>query len=136
MNDDVAIVKEIDDSILLGAGLRFAFMGPFLTYRIAGGEAGMGHFMEQFGPALEWPWTKLTDVPELTEALLETIAEQSDQQAGGRSIRELERLRDECLVSVMQALRAHDAGAGAGPAPPERALFARRDLRPSDAARP
>src|SRR2546430_14073661 len=83
VNDDVAIVKEIDDSILLGAGLRFAFMGPFLTYRIAGGEAGMGHFMEQFGPALEWPWTKLTDVPGLTEAPLERNPEPSGPAAGG-----------------------------------------------------
>ena len=60
-------------------------MGTFLTYRIAGGEAGMRHFMAQFGPALQWPWTKLTDVPELTDELLEKIVAQSDAQAGGRS---------------------------------------------------
>ena len=47
-------------------------MGTFLTYRIAGGEGGMRHFMAQFGPALQWPWTKLTDVPELTDAFLDT----------------------------------------------------------------
>jgi carnitine 3-dehydrogenase len=41
-------------------------MGIFETYRIAGGEAGMRHFMAQFGPCLKWPWTKLTDVPEFT----------------------------------------------------------------------
>ena len=50
--DDVATVEEIDDAIRFGAGLRWAFMGTFLTYRIAGGEAGMRHFMAQFGPAL------------------------------------------------------------------------------------
>ena len=88
-------------------------MGTFLTYRIAGGEAGMRHFMEQFGPALKWPWTRLTDVPELTDGLLDRIVEQSDAQAAGRSVRELERLRDDCLVAVMQGLRANDIGAGA-----------------------
>ena len=113
VNDGVATVAEVDDAIRLGAGLRWSFMGTFLTYRIAGGEAGMRHFMAQFGPALQWPWTKLTDVPELTDALLDTIVAQSDEQADGRSVRELEQLRDDCLVSVLQALRAHDIGAGA-----------------------
>ena len=113
VNDGTATVSEIDEAISYGAGLRWASMGTFLTYRIAGGEAGMRHFMEQFGPALQWPWTKLTDVPDLTEALLDRIVEQSDEQAAGRSPRELERLRDDCLVAVMQGLRAQDVGAGA-----------------------
>ena len=84
VNDGVATVEQIDDAIRFGAGLRWSFMGTFLVYRIAGGEAGMRHFMAQFGPALQWPWTKLTDVPELTDELLERIVEQSDEQAGGR----------------------------------------------------
>jgi carnitine 3-dehydrogenase len=84
-----------------------------MLYRLAGGEAGMRHFVEQFGPALRWPWTKLTDVPELTDELLDRLVAQSDAQAAGRSIRDLEHLRDDCLVSVLQALRANGAGAGA-----------------------
>ena len=98
--DDVATVEEIDDAIRYGAGLRWAAMGTFLTYRLAGGEAGMRHFMAQFGPALQLPWTHLTDVPELTDELLDTIVAQSDAQAGGRSIAELRRVRDDCLVAV------------------------------------
>ncbi len=88
-------------------------MGTFLTYRIAGGDAGMRHFMEQFGPALQWPWTKLTDVPELTDELVEKLVAQSDAQAGGHSIRDLERLRDDCLIAVIQGLRTQHYGAGA-----------------------
>src|SRR5215208_5106823 len=122
--DDVATVEEVDDAIRFGAGLRWASMGTFLTYRIAGGETGMRHFMEQFGPALQLPWTKLTDVPELTDELLDKLVAQSDAQAAGRDVRELERLRDDCLVSVIQGLRAHDFGAGAVLAKHERALFA------------
>ena len=52
VNDGVATVEEIDDAIRFGAGLRWSFMGTFLVYRIAGGEAGMRHFMAQFGPTL------------------------------------------------------------------------------------
>ncbi len=122
--DDVATVEEIDDAIRFGAGLRWAAMGTFMTYRIGGGAAGMRHFMEHFGPALELPWTKLTDVPELTRDLVDRIVAQSDAQADGRDVRELERLRDDCLVSLIQGLRTHDVGAGAVLAAYERALFA------------
>jgi len=97
----------------MGFGLRWAQMGLFETYRIAGGEAGMRHFIEQFGPALEWPWTKLMDVPELTDDLIGTIADQSDAQSGMHSIRELERHRDANLVGMLRSLKARDWGAGA-----------------------
>ena len=49
VNDDVATVDEIDRAVCMGPGLRWAFMGSFLTYRLGGGEAGMRHFMAQFG---------------------------------------------------------------------------------------
>jgi carnitine 3-dehydrogenase len=73
----------------------------------------MRHFLRQFGPALQWPWTHLTDVPELTDELVETIAAQSDEQAGGVPARELERRRDRVLVRLLQALRAEETAAGA-----------------------
>ncbi|MGI8711927.1 MAG: carnitine 3-dehydrogenase [Solirubrobacteraceae bacterium] len=110
--DDVATVEEVDDAIRFGAGLRWASMGTFLTYRLAGGEAGMRHFMAQFGPALKLPWTHLTDVPELGPELLDKLVAQSDAQAAGRSIAELERLRDDCLVTVLSGLRGVGFGAG------------------------
>jgi carnitine 3-dehydrogenase len=112
VHDDVATVAEVDDAIRYGAGLRWAFMGTFLTYRIAGGELGMRHFLAQFGPTLQAPWTKLMDVPDLTPELIETLATQSDEQAGGAATDDLERWRDDCLVGILQALRAAGAGAG------------------------
>jgi carnitine 3-dehydrogenase len=136
VNDDVATVAEIDDSIRLGPGLRWAGMGSFLTYRIAGGEAGMRHFLAQFGPALKWPWTKLMDVPELTEELLDKLETQSDAQAAGRPVRELEQLRDEYVVGVMQALRTAGVGAGEVLAAHERALLARSGGSQSTGAAP
>src|SRR5215218_1853790 len=122
--EDVATVEEVDDAVRFGAGLRWAVMGTFLTYRIAGGEAGMRHFLEQFAPALQLPWTHLSDVPELTDALVEKIVAQSDAQAEGRSVRQLERMRDDCLVSLLQGLRAHGVGAGAVLEEYERSLLA------------
>ena len=112
INDGIATAEQIDDAVRYGCGLRWSFMGTFMTYRIAGGEAGMRHFMAQFGPALQWPWTKLMDVPELTDSLLDTIVEQSDAQAAGRSPRELERMRDDNLIAVLKALKSTNTGAG------------------------
>lgn len=113
VNDDIATTEEIDNAIRYGFGLRWAQMGLFETYRLAGGEAGMAHFIAQFGPCLQWPWTKLTDVPELTDELVQKIADQSDRQSGAYSIRELERIRDRNLVGILRALKDRDWGAGA-----------------------
>ena len=113
VNDGVATAGEIDDIVRYGLGLRYAQMGQFMTYRLGGGEAGMEHFLKQFGPSLAWPWTKLMDVPEWTDELVGRIAKQSDEQAGGRSIGELERIRDDNLVDILKALHRNGWGAGA-----------------------
>lgn len=113
IKDGIATTGEIDNAIRYGFGLRWAQMGLFETCRIAGGEAGMRHFIEQFGPCLSWPWTRLMDVPDLTDELVNTIAGQSDAQSGSYSIRELERMRDTNLVAILRALKWQDWGAGA-----------------------
>jgi carnitine 3-dehydrogenase len=111
VNDGVATTEEIDRAVCYGAGLRWAFMGTFGIYRLAGGEAGMRHFMAQFGPALKLPWTKL-EAPELTDELIDRVSEQTEQQAAGRSVREMERTRDDALVAILQALESQGIGAG------------------------
>jgi carnitine 3-dehydrogenase len=112
LKDGIATTEEIDDAIRMGFGLRWGQMGLFETYRIAGGEAGMRHFMAQFGPALKWPWTKLMDVPEFNEELVDLVANQSDAQSGMYTIRELERIRDQNLVGFLRALKERNWGAG------------------------
>ncbi|WP_298430790.1 carnitine 3-dehydrogenase [uncultured Jannaschia sp.] len=113
VRDDIATTGQIDEAIRMGFGLRWAQMGLFETYRIAGGPAGMAHFLAQFGPALKWPWTKLMDVPDLDDALVAKIAAQSDAQSGHLEHRALERVRDDALVSILRGLRRRDQGAGA-----------------------
>ncbi len=113
IKDGICTTEELDDAIRFGFGLRWAQMGMFETYRIAGGEAGMRHFLAQFGPCLQWPWTKLMDVPEYNDELVDLIAGQSDAQSGKFSIRQLERIRDDNLVSMMRALKPRNWGAGA-----------------------
>jgi carnitine 3-dehydrogenase len=123
--DDIATVEEVDDAVRFGAGLRWSAMGTFLTYRLAGGEAGMRHFMAQFGPALQLPWTRLTEVPDLDQELMDKIVEQSDAQAAGASIAELETIRDDCLVAVLRGLAGTGFAAGEIVALAERELYER-----------
>lgn len=112
VNEDVATTGELDDSIVYGPGLRWAAMGTNLIYHLAGGETGMRHMLRQFGPCLKWPWTKL-EAPELTEGLIDKMVAGTQAQAAGRSIRELERLRDDYLVAIQQVLKQYNIGAGA-----------------------
>ncbi|ANW02996.1 3-hydroxyacyl-CoA dehydrogenase NAD-binding domain-containing protein [Bradyrhizobium icense] len=111
VHDDVATVKEVDDAIRYSFGLRRAIIGPF---RMSGDATGMRHFMDKWGPALKWPRTKLTDVPELTGAFLDKLAGQSDAQtkSDNLTIPEIQQKRDDCLLAVLQALRAKGYGAG------------------------
>jgi carnitine 3-dehydrogenase len=112
VNDGVASTGELDDAIVYGPGLRWAGMGTNLIYHLAGGETGMRHMLRQFGPCLKWPWTQL-EAPELTDTLIDRMVEGTHAQAKGRSIRELERLRDEYLLAIQQVLKQFDLGAGA-----------------------
>jgi carnitine 3-dehydrogenase len=112
INDGVATTGELDDSIIYGPGLRWAAMGTNMIYHLAGGESGMRHMLAQFGPCLKWPWTRL-EAPELSETLIDRMVEGTRAQAAGRSIRELERLRDDYLVAIQQVLRQYNIGAGA-----------------------
>ncbi|PYB86667.1 MULTISPECIES: L-carnitine dehydrogenase [Pseudomonas] len=111
VNDGVASTGEIDDAIRFGAGLRWSFMGTFLTYTLAGGDAGMRHFMAQFGPALKLPWTYLP-APELTDKLIDDVVEGTSEQLGERSIAALERYRDDTLLAVLEAVKNSKASHG------------------------
>ncbi|WP_175615054.1 L-carnitine dehydrogenase [Piscibacillus halophilus] len=100
VNDGVATTEEVDKAITYGAGLRWAQMGPFMTFHLAGGDQGMRHMLEQFGPALKLPWTKL-EAPELTDELKERVITGCENFANDRSVEELERKRNEFLVKLI-----------------------------------
>ncbi len=95
-----ATVEEIDEAVAHGPGLRWALMGPCLTFHLAGGSAGMAYMLDHFGAALLEPWTRL-QAPPLTPDLRERMVEGCLRQAGGRSVPELERWRDEFLAELL-----------------------------------
>jgi carnitine 3-dehydrogenase len=98
-----ATVQQIDDAIAYGPGLRWAIMGPMLTFHLAGGPGGMGHMLDHFGPALLEPWTRL-EAPELTPSLRDRVVAGVEEEAAGRSVAQLEQKRDAFLVDLLLLL--------------------------------
>ncbi|WP_229683089.1 3-hydroxyacyl-CoA dehydrogenase NAD-binding domain-containing protein [Virgibacillus oceani] len=106
VNDGAATTEEVDASIVYGPGLRWALMGPFLTLHMGGGKQGMRHLLEQFGPALKLPWTKL-EAPELTDELAEKVVSGCEQQTAGVNMEDLEKRRDEFLIELQELLEKY-----------------------------
>jgi carnitine 3-dehydrogenase len=107
-----ATPEEIDRAITDGPGLRWPVHGPCLTFHLAGGEGGMAHMLDHFGPSLKAPWTRL-DAPELTRALRDDMVAGAEVSAGGRPMAELVAERDRAVIAVRRAVEAARA-AGAG----------------------
>ena len=103
VNEGYATTEDLDRAIEDGPGLRYSLMGTFLTFHLAGGKTGMKHMLEQFGPALKMPWTKLK-APKLTKKLSNRLISGTKKQSRGKSINNLSNIRDEYLVNL-QILR-------------------------------
>jgi carnitine 3-dehydrogenase len=131
LHDKVATADEIDVAIAYGPGLRWAQMGTMQTYHLSGGEGGMRTMLAMFGPCLKWPWTKLTEVPELTPEFIDLVSGQCEAQSGDLDPRALETIRDDNLIAIMQALKANGWGAGRTLAAYERKLFAQGAVKPA-----
>ena len=129
-----ATVEEIDESIAFGPGLRWALMGPCLTFHLAGGADGMAHMLDHFGAALLEPWTRLT-APPLTAQLRERMIDGCNREAAGRSVAELERYRDDFLAELLTLLGRFSLGA-LRPGVPESGGDSEATDRRTDAERP
>jgi len=103
--NDEASVEDIDFAIVNGPGPRWAMMGPCLVYHIGGGEGGMEYCLDQFGPALKLPWSRM-EAPELTDALRKQLIDGSRREAGDRDYATLNSERDRGLVAIQKALKA------------------------------
>jgi len=106
INEGYASTKDLDDAIVYGPGLRWSIMGTFLTFHLAGGEMGMKHMLEQFGPALKLPWTKLK-APNLTQSLKNKIIKGTKIQSKNKSIKNLANIRDNFLIDLQKLLKKY-----------------------------
>ena len=107
VNEGYASTKELDRAIEDGPGMRWSLMGTFLTFHLAGGNAGMKHMLEQFGPALKLPWTKLK-APRLSNKLSNRVIAGTRKQARGKSVAEISKIRDEYLLNLQKMRKKYE----------------------------
>ena len=107
VNEGYASTKELDRAIEDGPGMRWSLMGTFLTFHLAGGNAGMKHMLEQFGPALKLPWTKL-NAPRLSNKLSNRVIGGTKKQARGKSVTEISKIRDEYLLNLQKMRKKYE----------------------------
>ena len=107
INEGHATTEDLDRAIEDGPGLRWSLMGTFLTFHLAGGNSGMTHMLEQFGPALKLPWTKLK-APKLSKNLVKKLVEGTKKQSRGKTITEISNIRDEYLVELLKLRKKYE----------------------------
>ena len=100
INEGYASTKDLDRAIEDGPGLRWSLMGTFLTFHLAGGKLGMKHMLEQFGPALKLPWTKLK-ATNLSNKLIKRLVEGTRKQSKRKSVAQISNIRDQYLLDLL-----------------------------------
>ena len=107
INEGYATTKDLDRAIEDGPGLRWSLMGTFMTFHLAGGKFGMKHMLEQFGPALKFPWTKLK-APKLSNKLIKRLVDGTKKQSKGRSVSKISNIRDEYLLDLLMMRKKYE----------------------------
>ena len=107
INEGHASTEDLDRAIEDGPGLRWSLMGTFLTFHLAGGKAGMRHMLEQFGPALKLPWTRLK-APTLSNKLIDRLVKGTKKQSKGKSVAKISNIRDDYLVELQKLRKKYE----------------------------
>jgi len=100
----IASVEDVDKAVCAGPGLRWAIMGPHMIYHLGGGEGGMDHFIDHFGPAVKVWWDSLATWTTLPPETKEMLTEGLKKEMGDRSLTEINRWRDEKLGRLLKLI--------------------------------
>ena len=101
VTEGVVSVADADAAIAYGPGLRWALMGPHLTFHMAGGDGGMKHFMDHLGPAIQG-WMDELGTPTLDARTQKAIIDGVTEEAAGRSMDDLRHWRDRKLIEILR----------------------------------
>jgi carnitine 3-dehydrogenase len=104
-----ATPQDIDIALMNGPAPRLAIQGQCMAFHVACGAGGMATNLDQFGPALKLPWTRL-EAPELTQELRDRMVDGCNEAAAGRHFEDMAAERDRAIVGVLKAVKAARAG--------------------------
>ncbi|MGO1119983.1 3-hydroxyacyl-CoA dehydrogenase NAD-binding domain-containing protein [Rhodovibrionaceae bacterium A322] len=102
----IASVEDIDKAIAHGPGLRWALMGPHLTYHLGGGKGGYRHYLDHLGPTQENRW-KEHGTAALTEDLKEELIAGVERELEGQDEDSLALRRDAALADLLKIKKTH-----------------------------
>ncbi len=97
----VVDVADVDAAVAMGPGLRWALMGPILTFHLGGGAGGLGYLMEHIDVSTLWPGL---GTPAMTPAFKQALIDGVNAEAGGKAVAELAIERDRKLLAVLKAI--------------------------------
>jgi carnitine 3-dehydrogenase len=98
-----ATPEDIDIALMNGPAPRMAIQGQCMAFHVACGEGGMATNLDQFGPALKLPWTRL-EAPELTQELRDRMVDGCNEVAAGRHFKDMAAERDRAIVGILKAV--------------------------------
>ncbi len=109
VDSGVASVEDVDKAVVNGPGLRWAIMGPYLTYHLGGGKGGIEYLMRHIDVSkAKWLETmaKWTETPEsAVEKAVKGVHELASVRS--HSYDELEEWRDSQLVDILKSRKVH-----------------------------
>jgi len=102
ISQGVLDVADADTAVSWGPGLRWGVMGPSMLFHLGGGQGGIQHFMDHLsGPVASW-WKDLGSFTDWPAGSKQSIVDGVAQEAGGRTVDELARMRDEVLLELVK----------------------------------
>jgi carnitine 3-dehydrogenase len=100
----VADVEDVDKALRAGPGLRWALMGPHLTYHLGGGEGGIEHFIDHLGPAFETWLEDMANWTAFPSKAKEVLSEGLEKEIKDKSPADLAVWRDQNLMEIIKIL--------------------------------
>lgn len=104
--NDEATPEQIDLALINGPAPRMAYQGQCMAFHVACGEGGMATNLDQFGPALKLPWTRLK-APELTQDLRDKMVEGCKEMSKGKDFFEMAKERDNAIAAILGAIKSN-----------------------------
>ena len=104
VENNEATPEQIDIALMNGPAPRMAIQGQCLAFHVACGEGGMATNLDQFGPALELPWTRLK-APELTKKLRDKMVDGCEKIVKDQKFQDLASERDKKIVEIIKIQR-------------------------------
>lgn len=112
-----ASVSDVDAAVTQALGLRWAIMGPHMTFHVAGGQGGIAHFINHLGPAFVAQWNDL-EQSDLTSDVRNALVAGINSMSMNKAASELAAERDERLLAILAAAKTI-SGKRRGGEPPD-----------------